>query len=258
MTVTVTLNNVENLQNWVTAGTQIDGNSAAIVTGFTECLNTAGDVMQGNLDMSGHQILNLPAPTSVGSPARLQDVVTNPTITVPPVGTSGATVPLLNANNTFSGSNAYGTPASVTLTNGTGLPLTTGVTGILPVANGGTNDSGTAWTSYVPTVSAASGTFTTVSATGRYKTIGKIVFLQTFITITTVGSASGAVNFTLPPGITPASFSMGVGREVSINGKMFSVTLSASSSVATTNNYDNSSPAVNGASLIANSVFESN
>jgi hypothetical protein len=55
-----------------------------------------------------------------------------------------------------------GTPTSGTLTNATGLPLTTGVTGLLPVANGGT---GTA------TPSIVAGTNVTVTGTWPNQTI---------------------------------------------------------------------------------------
>jgi len=78
-----------------------------------------------------------------------------------------------------------GTPAAATLTNATGLPLTTGVTGLLPVANGGT---GTA------TPSLVAGTNITITGTWPNQTIdaagggGSMVYPSAGVAVST-GSA---------------------------------------------------------------------
>lgn len=76
MTIDITLNQLPNLQNETTAVTSINQNSSTIQTAFTSALNTAGDTMQGSLDMNNQQILNLPVPGSMDSPVRLVDIQT--------------------------------------------------------------------------------------------------------------------------------------------------------------------------------------
>lgn len=135
----ITLNSVADLTQSATAQTTINTNSSTVQTAFDNTLSrdgTSPNQMGAAIDMNSNQIFNLPAPSTVNSPARLIDVTSNPTITVPGTGTGGHVVPFLDGNNTFSGTNTFAagqilnTPASATLTNATGLPISTGISGL--------------------------------------------------------------------------------------------------------------------------------
>lgn len=109
------LNDLANLQNETTATATINANNAVIETAFNNTLSrdgTAPNQMNAALDMNSNQIYNLPAPSSISSPARLIDVVSNPSIVIPGTGTSGHVVPYLDTTNIWSGNQYFknGTP----------------------------------------------------------------------------------------------------------------------------------------------------
>lgn len=92
-----------------------------------------------------------------------------------------------------------------------------GLTGTVAVANGGTGDTGTAWSTFSSTVT-ASATPGSFAATGavRYKQLGKTILWHIDIAVTTLSTATGTINFTMPFTPNSTSWSGGVNKSTGI------------------------------------------
>lgn len=116
------------------------------------------------------------------------------------------------------------------------------------------------WSTYTPTVTAFSGTLTTVAnQAGRYQQVGKAVHLVVRCSITTNGTGAGGIIFTLPvtaATVSPAVVWHGAGREDGLSGSMLQASIGSAGTTMGVLTYNNAYPGGSGAIIEVSITYE--
>jgi hypothetical protein len=107
---------------------------------------------------------------------------------------------------------------------------------------------------WTPTVTSASGTFTTVSASGFYTRIGRVVSFSMSIVITNAGTAAGNMTATLPFAATSIN-AIASGREIVATGSGCQGTISSGFSNCIIQRYDTVSIIGSGRTVIVTGTY---
>lgn len=113
---------------------------------------------------------------------------------------------------------------------------------------------GTAWTAYTPAIASSLGTFTSASASGRYKVIGKTCFFNIEVDITTNGTAAGWLTAVLPfvAGVATQSIS---GRNTAV-GSAVNCSIYAAAGLITIYTTGGAYPGANGSAIVVSGAYE--
>lgn len=240
-----------------TVGSAFDG-TAAITPGVTGTLAVAnGGTGVTTSTGTGSSVLSA-SPTLTGTPlvptAAVDTSTTQAASTAFVVGQAGSATPVVDGTAAVGASLRYARQDHVHPTDTSRAPLAspsfTG-TPLAPSPAVGTNTTQLAtaamiqaeiankraWTTYTPVVTAATNSFTTASATGKYMVAFGICHFQVAITITTKGTGANAI-FTLPQAALSGSVGMPfVAREGVTTGKAGTARINAALTGANTLDY---------------------
>jgi hypothetical protein len=260
-----------------TAGSVVLSGSPALTGTPTFSGSTSGTTgLKASATASG--TLTLPAATDTLVALETTDTLKNKTIsgannTLSSIGNSSLTNSsvTINGSSVSLGGSVTVTAAASSITVGT-TSVSSGSTGRVLYDNGGTVGEyaitgtgsvplglGDAWTAYTPTVTAVSGSITTLgTVSGRYKQSGKLLFVSVSVAVTNIGTAAGGLNVTFPLSLTANGAQVIPGRENTLTGNFVYGYAPNAGSGFTVYTPTAGFPVANGGSVVLSGMFEVN